>query len=438
MSIASPQTITVNLPPLHSGQVDIDESPARFKVVICGRRFGKTTLGIHTCVKNVLTTGGVYLWIGPNYPEITISRAWPTLKFLASQIPGCEPRESDRCVIFPNGGEIWIKSADNPESLRGGGLRGVVLDEVSQIQEQTWTEVLRPALMDYQGWAMFIGTPKGKNWVWHLFNKAKLLPDWEAWRKPTWANPYIRQSEIRKLKQELSDAEYKQEIEADFGVSQHLVFPEFDAELHKWKWPIPQFVAYYGGLDFGGDSEGNHKSAGAMAGLTKDDELVIFRVFEQGGPFIGERQMSWVQETEAKMRKLPREFGKPKPVPIWCADKTQMWGISLARTHFDINIFKSKGGPDSIIEGCNLIRRRLKVNYRTGRPRFFYLPECHQVSDAFARYHNHPNDGIHPFNPNPVAVDDDLMDAIRYSVEKKDRVVAVDPQKYLNQLGVVA
>lgn len=432
------RTLTINLPPLHKGQLEIDESPARFKVVICGRRFGKTTLGILTCLKGALRTGGVYLWVGPNYPEITISRAWPTLKQLISQIPGSEVRESDRCVILPNGGEIWIKSADNPESLRGGGLRGVVLDEVSQIAEETWTQVLRPALMDHRGWALFIGTPKGKNWVYNLFQKAQVMKGWAAWRKPTWENPYISREEIEDMRNEMSEAEFKQEVEADFGVSQHLVFPDFNRDIHQWKWPIPEFQMYFGGLDFGGDSEGNHKSAGAVAGLTNDDELVLIKVFEQGGPMIGERQMNWIMEMESRVRRLPHRWGY-KPRIVWCADKTQMWGISLAKAHYGLHIFQSKGGKDSIIEGNNLIHRRLKLNYKTGRARLFYLPELHQVPDAFERYHNHEWSPDRPTNPNPIAVNDDLNDAIRYLVEKKDRMKAGDPQEmYAGQLGVVA
>lgn len=435
MVTSSPRNITVNLPPLHEGQEDIEASSARFKVVICGRRFGKTIYGVRACLKGALETGGVYLWVGPTYREITLSKAWDNLKNLVYQIPGSKVRESDQQVILPNGGEIWIKSADNPDSLRGGGLRGVVLDEVSQIAEETWTEVLRPALMDYQGWAIFIGTPKGKNWVYRMFERAKSLPDWDSWQKPTWANPYISKTEIERLRLESSEAEFKQEIEADFGVSQHLVFPEFNRGIHEWKWKVPQFISYWGGLDFGGDSESNHKSAGCLAGLTKDDELVIFRVFEQGGPHIGERQMNWIMESESKIRRLPRAFDTQKPTPIWCADKTQMWGVGLAQSHYGLHIFKSIGGKDSIIEHCNLIRRRLKVNYKTGRARLFYLSECHQVPEAFERYMNHEPNGDKPFDPNPISVNDDLMAAIRYMMEKKDRQKAINFQELANGLG---
>ena len=114
----------------------------------------------------------------PNYPEINASKAWSTLKMLATQIPGTQVWEADHYILFPNGGEIWVKSADKEDNLRGAGLSGVVLDEMAQIKEEVWTDILRPALTDHKGWAMFIGTPKGKNWVYRMWNKADILPGW--------------------------------------------------------------------------------------------------------------------------------------------------------------------------------------------------------------------------------------------------------------------
>lgn len=437
------RSITVSLPPLHGGrdgrggQLEIEANPARFKVILCGRRWGKTTYGVRTCVKGALETGGVYWWVAPNYPEISASRAWITLKMLAVQVPGTQVWESEHYIRFPNGGEIWVKSADKEDNLRGAGLSGMVLDEMAQIKEEVWTDILRPALTDYKGWAVFIGTPKGKNWVYRLWNKAGQLPDWARFRKFSVDNPYLDPEEIELARRDMSEAKFKQEYEADFGASSYLVFPEFDRDIHTWRGPVPEFVKFVGGLDFGGDSVGNHKSAGIVAGVTKDNELVLIKEFEQYGPYIGERQMNWIQESDFKVMQLARASGKFTGQKIlWRADKTQMWGIQLA--HRDgVNIFKSKGGRDSVVAHCELIHRRLRVQ-PNGKPRFYVLPELERTFQAFDRYVNpEPNENkVMP--QNPISIDDDLMAAIRYMVEGVDAHAVGDPQLlYGNQLARV-
>ncbi len=90
-------------------------------------------------------------------------------RHLARQIPNADPSESERLIVLPGGGEFQVKSADNPDSLRGAGLDGVVVDEAAYVKEEAWTEALRPALSDRRGWAMFISSPNGYNWFHTLF-----------------------------------------------------------------------------------------------------------------------------------------------------------------------------------------------------------------------------------------------------------------------------
>lgn len=441
-SSLAPRAMSVTLPPLHGGrdgqggQVAIDLHPARFKVVLCGRRWGKTTMGVRTCVKGALATGGVYWWVAPNYPEINASRAWTTLKMLAVQVPGTQVWEADHYIKFANGGEIWVKSADKEDNLRGAGLSGVVLDEMAQIKEEVWTDILRPALTDHKGWAMFIGTPKGKNWVYRLWNKAGQLPNWARWRKPSVDNPYLDPDEIEEARRDLSEEKFKQEFEADFGASSYLVFPEFDRDIHVWKGAVPPFVKFGGGLDFGGDAVGNHKSAGAVGGITADGTLILIREFEQYGANIGERQLNWIQESDWRVQQLLRANGnRGGGKVLWRADKTQMWGIELAHKMLGVNVFKSKGGKDSILAGCDLIHMRLRVQ-PDGKPKLYVLPELHRTIAAFERYAFPEPDPSKVMPPNPIAIDDDLIDSIRYLVEGIDARVLGDPQQlYAGQLG---
>ena len=127
-------------------------------------------------------------------------------------------RQSERLVSFPNGGEIQVRSADNPDSLRGEGLDFVVFDECAFIHEDAWQEAVRPALSDRLGRALFISTPKGRNWFWRLWQRCIDDHDheWHGWQLPTAANPYIAPAEIEAARLGLPERIFAQEFLAQF------------------------------------------------------------------------------------------------------------------------------------------------------------------------------------------------------------------------------
>lgn len=449
--------ITITLPPLHPSQKLIDNDPARFKVIIIGRRWGKTTYGVRKCVKYALMTGYTYWWIGPTFPVAQIG--WRMLKRLAWQINTVSPveiREADMSIIFKNGGTITIKSAVNPDSLRGEKLGGAVMDEFAQIPEVTWTEVIGPSLADLKGWCDFVGTPKGKNWGYQLYRSAENRKDWAAFQLPTAItedgtantpvigsnNPFVDIDEMERQRLEMSPETFAQEWLADFGASQYLVYPEVSPEFHEWRGPVPEFISYHGGMDFGGDTIGAHKSATAISGLTKKDELITIAAFLQSGPNIAERQYNWTWEQELKLADMCRELKRPYYGTIYRADKSQMVGIQFMQQS-GLKVFKTKGGPDSVNEGIELLHRRLKLRPDDGaneqdkgklRPRLFWLKGVPWVGDALMsyRYPEPHNDG-RVESKNPLKVDDDMVDAIRYMVEGVDRGPIGDPmQMYQN------
>ena len=196
--------------------MEVAQSPARFRVAACGRRrWGKTRLGAALCVKTA-ADGGRAWWVAPSYPVSMVG--WRLLRRLASQVPGAEVRQSERLVSFPNGGEIQVRSADNPDSLRGEGLDFVVFDECAFIHEDAWQEAVRPALSDRLGRALFISTPKGRNWFWRLWQRCIDDHDheWHGWQLPTAANPYIAPSEIEAARLGLPERIFAQEFLAQF------------------------------------------------------------------------------------------------------------------------------------------------------------------------------------------------------------------------------
>jgi hypothetical protein len=152
---------------------------------------------------------------------------WRPVRRIGASI-GAEIRKVDKQIILPNGGEVSVRSADNPDSLRGEGLDFLVMDECAFIKEGAWNEALRPALSDRRGGALFISTPKGHNWFWRIFQQAGDNDTWQAWQFPTVTNPYIDPEEIAAARGNLPERIFSQEYMAAFiadagGVFRHVM-----------------------------------------------------------------------------------------------------------------------------------------------------------------------------------------------------------------------
>lgn len=216
----SPQQIVCEMPRMHPGQEQARRSIARFKVLACGRRWGKTRLGVALTTAVGVQQGRAW-WIAPSYAIAEIG--WRQIKGLARQLPGCTIREGDRLVEFPGGGWVQVRTAgDDPEALRGEGLDFVVLDEAAYMCEEVWTHAIRPALSDRKGGALFISTPRGRfNWFCKLWEQAGKCADgtWARWQAKTIDNPFISEDEIAQAKAELA------------GAPEALIAQEFDAEF---------------------------------------------------------------------------------------------------------------------------------------------------------------------------------------------------------------
>lgn len=206
--------LAVTLPPLHEHQRMIAVHPARFKVLACGRRWGKTRLGALLCCVSALQRGRAW-WVAPTYKMAAVG--WRLVQQIGRQIPGATLRQTDRMLIMPSGGTVQVRSADDPQSLRGEGLDFLVMDECAFIAEAAWTEALRPALSDRRGRALFISTPKGRNWFWRMWQMGQQPNEqWASWRFPTVTNPYIDQGEIDAARDGLPERVFRQEFLAEF------------------------------------------------------------------------------------------------------------------------------------------------------------------------------------------------------------------------------
>jgi predicted phage terminase large subunit-like protein len=223
--------ITVELPALHGGQQPVWDSTARFKCVCCGRRWGKTHLGVAWCLDCALSAGHAW-WIAPSYGVGTIG--WNLAKQVLHPLIRRDlvaVREADRLLSFPGGGWLQVKTADRPDLLRGEALDRVVFDEGADIKPEAWFEAVRPTLSDRRGQAMFIGTPRGMdNWFYDLWLRGmEDDPTWQSWQSSTYDNPFIDPREIDDAREDLGELLFSQEYMAQFIVAGGMVFkPEWE------------------------------------------------------------------------------------------------------------------------------------------------------------------------------------------------------------------
>ena len=199
----------LELPEAHINQEKILQSTARFRVVMCGRRFGKSELSQVEIISNALQ-GMKVAYITPTYK---------LAKTFFEKLTQCVPFEnnkSDLTIHFPNEGTVEFFTGERLDNLRGRKFHLVVIDEASFISDlqDGWLNSIRPTLTDYQGRALFLSTPRGKNYFYSLYMKGGQR-DWESFKFTTYDNPYILTSEINDAKAQLPNSVFEQEYMAN-------------------------------------------------------------------------------------------------------------------------------------------------------------------------------------------------------------------------------
>jgi hypothetical protein len=187
----------------------------RFRVVVAGRRFGKTYLALVELCRAAWRPGRLVWYVAPTYKQAK-RIAWKPLKQMTRLYWASPPNETDLRIELVSGGTICLRGADNYDSLRGDGLDFLILDEYASIAREAWTEVLRPALADKQGRALFIGTPRGHNHFYDLYEYAQSQPQWAAFQFTTAQGGNVLAAELENATQELDERTYRQEFEATF------------------------------------------------------------------------------------------------------------------------------------------------------------------------------------------------------------------------------
>lgn len=212
----------------HTGQARIMRSGARFRVACCGRRWGKTLCLAADLLSRAGKTQGDYAWIGPWYQ--TTERGVDALRTMAPAELVSFRGNAPRCAYVLGGSRIYFLSSDQPDSIRGYGFTGVVVDEAAFVALDAWNYAIRPALSDHEGWAALVGTPKGRNWFFDMFTRGTAGEDgFASFTFPSDGNPHMPAAEMAEAQRMLPADVYRQEYLAEFLEDSAGVFRGVDA-----------------------------------------------------------------------------------------------------------------------------------------------------------------------------------------------------------------
>jgi len=219
----------------------------RFVVLVAGRRWGKTTLGLFKLLCHAASANEqVCYYIGPTERQAK-EMAWGTLKEMVAPVLLARVGHSDLEIELVNGSIIKLHG---PQSLRGSGLDFAVLDECAYMPSELWPEVVRPMLADREGQAFLSSTPRGFNHFYDLYQEAQARPEWAVFHYQTGAGGYISGAELELLRSTMDPKLYAQEIEASFELQQGRVYHAFSRNRNVMNISMRSDVMLLVGMDF--------------------------------------------------------------------------------------------------------------------------------------------------------------------------------------------
>lgn len=403
---------------LHKAQADIAIDTHRFRVVNCGRRFGKTTLAVLEMVaKAVYGDNRKIFYVAPTYQQAR-DIAWQELKKTCAPI--IKDINESRLEILVN----TIKGGTSLISLRGWesieGLRGqladfIVIDEIAMMRNfwVNWQEVIRPTLTDRKGEVLFISTPKGFNHFYDLYNMENEDDDYKSFHFTSYDNPHMPKEEIDKAAKELTEDRFAQEYLADFRKTEGLVYKEFVREKHLFEEPgfdgeDHVVVKKIAGVDFG------FHSPCAILTIEKDKDGVFWVTDE------------WYErgKTDAQIADYIAGLRLTEVYP----DPESASGIEELRRR-NINIRDVIKNKDSIRNGINVVRELFKSN------RLFISQSCKNLVWELETYSYPDKKPERNEEENPIKENDHACDALRYALMMEPNVKRSSVNVYQSSAG---
>ena len=280
---------------LHEKQLEVFNDKHRFKVIAAGRRFGKSRLAAWTLLIEALKSKEKdVFYIAPTFQQAK-DIMWGMLKELGHEVISAA-HENTAVLTLVNGRKIYLKGSDRPDTLRGVGLAYVVLDEYADMKVNVWEQIIRPALSDVQGGAMFIGTPKGRNHFYEIFKLGEGGKDeeWTAFHYTSYDNPLIPKKEIDAAKASMSSFAFRQEFMSSFEAASRDLFKETWIEYEDDE---PKDGRYYVAVDLAGFINVDRESGNKNKKLD-ETAIAIVKVHQEGWWVAEIKHGRWdIQET---------------------------------------------------------------------------------------------------------------------------------------------
>jgi len=210
---------------------DIIKHQARTKVLVAGRRWGKSIFSIIWLLEKKIEPGSVRWFVGPTYRQMK-TVIWPLLRSALRQWEGAKINESELSIKLPNGAEIALKGAEQENNLRGSGLDMVVMEEFSYIKPHVYEEIIYPMLTTTQGETLFIGTPNSFDHLYDYYLRGQSDTDWKSWQFTTLQGGFVPEEEIERAKSTMDEPTFKTEFLADFVSTGNRAAYNFDRKVH--------------------------------------------------------------------------------------------------------------------------------------------------------------------------------------------------------------
>lgn len=391
---------------LHPSQKTIAKDRHRFRVLCCGRRFGKTTLAVEEMKGRAAIPNSRIAYIAPTYQQAR-DIAWSDLKRDLKEVATFNEARLE--INLVNESLIILRGWEAIETLRGQKFDLIVIDEIAMMREfwRQWEEIIRPTLTDTKGEGLFISTPKGFNHFYDLYNLESKDDDFKSFHYSTYDNPHMPKEEIEKAKEELTEDRFAQEYMADFRKTEGLVYKEFNRDIHLFE-KLPEhfnLVTTIGGHDFG-----THNPCAAIT-IKKDTNARY-----------------WVTSEWYETGKTDAQQADYVSALKWDAcypDPASASGI-LELQQRQVNVRDVVKGADSIRNGINTVRELFK----TGRLKIH--KSCVNLIWELETYSYPEKKPDRNEEENPIKENDHALDALRYALMMDNQLTSkiIRPQRY--------
>jgi hypothetical protein len=389
----------------HKAQKELHDCRSRFIVINTGRRFGKSTFAINELLKRASKKGRYWI-ISPTYKQ-SKSIYWRSLvgKYIPKEAIK-KKNESELIIELINGSTIELKGADNEDSLRGAGLEGVILDEYAFIKPHIWQEVIQPMIVDSNGWAIFISTPKGYNHFYELCEYAKKTDSWSYFHFTSYDNPHLPTEELDRAKRDSSEDYFAQEFLADFTKHTGLVYKEFNRSKNiiTLLQPEQEWIKYIS-IDFGT----TNPTAVLFIGVDREDNIYIYDEIYQSNLYTS--QLANLIKGKSGNHYFTNRFGDSAAAQS-IKDLTEqgLYITTVTKTN-------RTSTEDWFKSGIEKVREKLKIQEATGKPKLFVASHCQNTIREFEMY-SWPDKKDETLNQKerPEKANDHALDALRYFI----------------------